>query len=81
MKIDQNIIQVNGEIKLKDNECYISNDETYLKIDLKEGSMFSGSLIDFLDCNCTINLFVDSIIENGKVLGFTFSLISIFANE
>lgn len=80
MKIDQNIIQVRGNVSLRNNEYYINNNETYLKIDYKEDSMPS-SLIDFIDCNCTINLFVDSIIEDEQVVGFTFSLISIFANE
>ncbi|MCH5180639.1 MAG: hypothetical protein J1F32_05460 [Erysipelotrichales bacterium] len=80
-KLDQNIIQVRGNVSLRNNEYYIDNNETYLKIDYKEDSMFSNSLIDFLDCNCIVNLFVDSIIEDEQVTGFTFSLISIFANE
>lgn len=79
--IDQRIVRTSGVIKLQDDDYYICLDDMSLNISYKDNPFYMMEMIDCIDCYCTVDLFVNSIIEDSVIKDYSFSIINIFINN
>ena len=81
-KLNQNIVQTNGIITLQNDEYYICENGMSLKLFNPNNKFFEMLVSDFKNTSCTIDLFVDFIIEdNVVVVDYSFYIINIFTNN
>ena len=74
------IVQTNGYIEMLNGEYFISVNDISLKISNVNSIDFAILMLDCVDSYCTVDLYVDFVIENNVIVDYVFYVIDIIAN-